>query len=29
MTLSFGYAHGFGDNVIKDDDEFMVSLKVL
>jgi hypothetical protein len=29
MTLSFGYARGFGDNLIEDDDEFMVSLKVL
>jgi hypothetical protein len=29
MTLSFGYAKGFGDELIEDDDEFMVSLKVL
>jgi hypothetical protein len=29
MTLSFGYARGFGDDLIEDDDEFMVSLKVL
>jgi len=29
MTLSFGYAHGFGDDLIEDADEFMVSLKVL
>ncbi len=29
MTLSFGYAHGFGDDLVEDDDEFMVSLKVL
>jgi hypothetical protein len=29
MTLSFGYARGFGDDVVDDDDEFMVSLKVL
>ena len=29
MTLSFGYARGFGDDVLEDDDEFMVSLKVL
>jgi hypothetical protein len=29
MTLSFGYARGFGDDLIEDNDEFMVSLKVL
>ena len=29
MTLSFGYARGFGDDVIEDQDEFMVSLKIL
>ena len=29
MTLSLGYARGYGDNVIEDEDEFMVSLKVL
>ena len=29
MTLSFGYARGFGDNLVEDQDEFMVSLKVL
>ena len=29
MTLSFGYARGFGDDVVENDDEFMVSLKVL
>lgn len=29
MTLSLGYAKGFGDDLIEDDDEFMVSLKVL
>ncbi len=29
MTLSFGYARGFGDDLIEDDNEFMVSLKVL
>ena len=29
MTLSFGYARGFGDNVVEDQDEFMVSLKIL
>jgi hypothetical protein len=29
MTLSFGYARGFGDDLVEDDDEFMVSLKVL
>ena len=29
MTLSLGYARGFGDDLIPDADEFMVSLKVL
>jgi hypothetical protein len=29
MTLSFGYGRGFGDNLVEDDDEFKVSLKVL
>ena len=29
MTLSLGYARGFGDDIIEDQDEFMVSLKVL
>ena len=29
MTLSVGYAEGFGNNSILDDDEFMVSLKIL
>jgi hypothetical protein len=29
MTLSLGYARGFGDDVVEEDDEFMVSLKVL
>jgi len=29
LTLSFGYAKGFGDDSIPDDDEFMVSLKIL
>ncbi len=29
MTLSFGYARGFGDDLIDDDGELMVSLKVL
>ena len=29
MTLSFGYAYGFGDDLVDDDDEFMVSLKIL
>jgi hypothetical protein len=29
MTLSFGYARGFGDDLVEDADEFMVSLKVL
>jgi hypothetical protein len=29
MTLSLGYAKGFGNSLIMDDDEFMVSLKVL
>jgi hypothetical protein len=29
MTLSFGYARGFGDDLVEDNDEFMVSLKVL
>ncbi len=29
MTLSVGYAKGFGDSVVADDDEFMVSLKIL
>ena len=29
MTLSFGYARGFGDDLVADDDEFMASLKVL
>jgi len=29
MTLSMGYAVGFGDNVIGSPDEFMVSLKIL
>jgi len=29
MTLSLGYAKGFGSSSIMDDDEFMVSLKIL
>lgn len=29
MTLSLGYAEGFGNDTILDDDEFMVSLKIL
>ena len=29
MTLSLGYARGFGDDVVEDQDEFMVSLKIL
>lgn len=29
MTLTFGYAEGFGSGSILDDDEFMVSLKIL
>jgi len=29
MTLSLGYAEGFGNDAILDDDEFMVSLKIL
>ena len=29
MTLSFGYARGFGDDLVADQDEFMVSLKIL
>jgi hypothetical protein len=29
MTLSLGYARGFGDDLVEDQDEFMVSLKVL
>ena len=29
MTLSLGYARGFGDDLIQDDNEFMISLKVL
>ena len=29
MTLSFGYAQGFGNDLIPDDEEFMVSLKIL
>ena len=29
MTLSIGYAVGFGDNVVGSPDEFMISLKVL
>ncbi|TFG40904.1 MAG: hypothetical protein E4H42_03270 [Chromatiales bacterium] len=29
MTLSLGYAKGFGNSSILDDDEFMVSLKIL
>ena len=29
MTLSLGYAKGFGNSLVDDDDEFMVSLKVL
>ena len=29
MTLSLGYAEGFGNDSILDDDEFMVSLKIL
>ena len=29
MTLSFGYARGFGDDLVIDQDEFMVSLKIL
>ena len=29
MTLSLGYAKGFGSDPILDDDEFMASLKIL
>lgn len=29
MTLSAGYAKGFGNSLIPDDDEFMLSLKIL
>jgi hypothetical protein len=29
MTLSLGYAKGFGNSSILDDDEFMASLKIL
>ncbi|MDH3303664.1 MAG: hypothetical protein OEM50_03195 [Gammaproteobacteria bacterium] len=29
MTLSFGYAEGFGGDTVADDNEFMVSLKIL
>jgi len=29
MTLSLGYAKGFGNDIIPDDEEFMLSLKVL
>ncbi len=29
LTLSFGYAKGFGSGLIPDDDEFMASLKIL
>jgi hypothetical protein len=29
MTLSLGYAKGFGNSSIMDDDEFMASLKIL
>jgi len=29
MTLSFGYARGFGDDLVTEDEEFMVSFKVL
>jgi hypothetical protein len=29
MTLSFGYAKGFGNDIIPDDEEFMLSLKIL
>ena len=29
MTLSVGYAEGFGSGSVLDDDEFMVSLKIL
>lgn len=29
MTLSVGYAKGFGNDVIPDDEEFMLSLKIL
>jgi hypothetical protein len=29
MTLSLGYAKGFGNDIIPDDEEFMLSLKIL
>jgi hypothetical protein len=29
MTLSAGYARGFGNDLIPDDEEFMLSLKIL
>jgi len=29
MTLSAGYARGFGNSQIPDDEEFMLSLKIL
>ena len=29
MMLSAGYAKGFGDSLIADDEEFMLSLKIL
>ena len=29
MTLSAGYAKGFGNSIIPDDEEFMLSLKIL
>jgi hypothetical protein len=29
MTLSAGYAKGFGSSIIPDDEEFMLSLKIL
>jgi hypothetical protein len=29
MTLSLGYAWGFGNGSILDDEEFMASLKIL
>ena len=29
VTLSLGYAQGFGNDLIPDDEEFMLSLKIL
>ena len=29
MTISMGYAVGFGDNIVGSPDEFMLSLKIL